>query len=177
VIGKTRNARRAYNAAEEEAYAVLQRLDGRESRSRTARARNLSELGRLESELAALLPIAWPRNSDSAELAAGTRWSAIVIQMVAGTEAADGPYARSKGPDDWERAFGHVLDELTGVTDLGRRAELMTRLYLAAHPVIGGIAAETIARLGTSYTRIALAQQERDASGSMQIIVPQFEKR
>lgn len=164
MIGKTRTARRAYFAASEDAYTVLQRLDGRESRSRMARARLLSDLARLESDMAALIPVAWPNESDSAELATGTRSSALVIQLLATTEAADYPHARGRGSAEWEQAFGHVLDELTGMTDLGHRAELMTRLYLAAHEVVGDVAAETIARLGTSYTRAALNAQTKTAA-------------
>lgn len=169
---KTRKAQRAYFAAGNKAGAVLDRLDSRKARSRTERAWLLSELALCESEMADHQMPGWPKADDAAEVTEGHRNSADILHMLASTEAAEGAYARTKGPAGWEDVFDHILDDLTGETDIGRRAELCTRLYLAAHPVIGSGAAETIARIGNSYTRIALAQQTQDASGSVQITDP-----
>lgn len=152
---KTRKAQRAYFAAGDAAGAVLDRLDG--SKGRNTRARLLSELALYESEMADHQTPGWPKEDDTTEVTEGHRNSADILQLLASTEAADGAYARSKGPDDWEAAFGHVLDDLTGETDLGQRAELCTRLYIAAYPLIGSDAAETISRIRTSYIRIALS--------------------
>jgi hypothetical protein len=152
-----RRARIDYYAAATRAAEAMQQIEGRDGRTASGRARLISELAACESAMSVLIKACrWDTAEDTA-MATEHHANANLLHILATTEVAQGAYARGRGPAEWEQAFGAVLDDLTAEHDFGRRAELFTRLYIAAHPVVGWPVAENIAALRTAYTRLALA--------------------
>lgn len=153
----TRRARIAYFATGIEAIKAIEALEGHNGHTPHGRARTLSALAAYESTMADLVTqCRWNATNDQTH-AAEHHDTAVLLGLIASTEVAADSYDRAHGPHSWEQAFGVVLDDLAGGTDPGIRAEVMTRLYIAARPVIGNNVAETITCLRDSYVRIALA--------------------
>ncbi|HEY5835012.1 hypothetical protein [Streptomyces sp.] len=155
----TRAARAAYVATATRAAAVWAELGSRTARHPHTRALLLGDLAALEEQLAGHYRAGWNTTRLDREIAGGHTVSAGVLHLVASTETAESLQDRTDGSLVWEEAFGYVLDALVGEADLGRRAELMTRLYLAAYPVIGDDAG-VIDRVGAAYVRVAVAQHD-----------------
>lgn len=160
---RTRLARNMYFTLGDRAVAVYDELDSASARHAHTRARLISDLAALEDSMGYAMRAGWPSSYDQ-DLAEVFSASAALLHLLASTEVAESPELRADGSLVWEEAFGPVLDALTGETDLGRRAELMTRLYLAAYPVLGGDVAETISRVGIAYLRIVLGDRARLAA-------------
>lgn len=149
-------ARARYNTLAERQYALWEHLDAAGAAQRHLRALLLGDLAHLEHRLAAVYAIGWTTADDDQTIADATAVSASLLRLVASTEESTALGSRAAGEPAWESAFGHVLDALTDLTDLTTRAEVMTRLYVAAVPVVGDHAAETLARIGLAYTRAAV---------------------
>jgi hypothetical protein len=172
-----RDGRRIYFTLADKAATVWDLLDGPKARYPHTRARLLSGLAVLEQQMGDAYAQGWNVTREDQEITQVCADTSELLQLLASASVAENLEFRTRGSEDWEDAFGHVLDQLVEhQSEPAVLAELATRLYLAAYPVVGGDVAETISRLQTAFVRIALAQQEQDASGSMQIIVPQFEK-
>lgn len=153
-----RTARLAYIGAADRRDTAYEELD--HAITPQTRALILSDLAAFEQQMATAAPTAWSSRHDTGPttqagmIAAGHETAAQLLHLIADTETGGGAELRAEhGPDHWEHAFGHVLDDLAETTAPARRAELTTRLYIAAHPIVGTDAAETIARVGDAYTR------------------------
>lgn len=155
-----RRARRVYFAANDAALTAYPRLQGHDGMTPSGRARILSNLAALEQTMSDAVAAAWPSpesNDDATDLQA----SSDLLQLLASTEAAEGREFRQQGPDDWEAGFGWALDDLAETNEPARRAELMVRLYLSVHLLLGGDVAETVAVISHAYIDLALAKQQR----------------
>lgn len=150
-----RRARIAYLAAVDQAIKTTEALEGHAGRTPGGRARALSALAAHENTMADLVTQCRWRNTDGHE-AADHRDAATLLTIIASTEVAIGAHDRTRGSGQWEQTFGAVLDQLAGVTDLGHRAEIATRLHIAAWPVLGSNVTETIACLYDAYVCLAL---------------------
>lgn len=153
-------ARTAYAKAERAAYRVFTETSETTVATPTALAYLLEEYANLECRLGFLASIAWPDTVVDAEerpLCVSHYNAAIMIRLVASTETAERITDRSVEPD-WEPCIGTVLDSLSRAREAGHRAELLTRLYIAAYPLVGDTAAEYIELLRNTYVQIALSQ-------------------
>lgn len=167
-----RTARLGYFAAGDRALEAHARLEGHGAQHATTRARLLSALSARETEMSVLVKGCQWNEEEDATVSAEHEATGTLLFLLASTESAHGVYNRARGPQHWEEAFGAILDDLTGETDLGHRAELMTRLYIAVHPVIGPAAAETLAVLRNSYAALALDQNATDRERTAAVAEP-----
>lgn len=154
-----RRARIGYLAAGTQAITTVEALEGHAGRTPGGRARALSALAAHENTMADLVTQCRWRNAEGHE-AADHRDAATLLTLIASTEVAVGAHDRTRGPGQWEQVFGAVLDQLAGVADIGYRAEIATRLHIAAWPVLGSNVTETIACLYDAYVCLALAAAE-----------------
>jgi len=152
----TRRARQAYFAAGERAIATVDRMYTLDWDTPTARARILNDLAAHEQTMAdTVTHCRWNGSADAGQ-AQVHRASAQLLRLIAGTQGTFDHTSRSRGPAQWEQAFGAVLDAMAGQHDPGSLAELTTRLYIAARPVVGSDVAETITCLRDAFTDLAL---------------------
>lgn len=145
----------AYYSLGNSAIGLYEELDRTRASQAGARAEILFLLSTTETAMADAYRAGWSAHPDDAVIAAETAVSGQLLRLLGSTEECTDPAVRLRGEEAWETAFGPVLDALTGATDIRRRAELTTRLYLDAQPVVGD-AAETISRVHLAYLRAAL---------------------
>jgi hypothetical protein len=154
-----RAARLRYFAAAQASSDAYDKLA--ETKSPQARALLLSTLSACEWHTHDMHVAAWcPRtgaDEEDQQTVGEHADAAELLHILASTEAAEGPAFRLPAPPEWEDLFGDVLNELSAEKNPARRAELMTRLYIRAQPVLGQIPGETINTLRTAYIRLALA--------------------
>lgn len=151
-------ARSAYGRAEREAYRVFTEISETTAAGSTARAYLFEEYADMEWRLGMLASVAWPDTAVDAEerpLCVSHYNAALMIRLIASTETAERITDRSI-ESAWEPYIGSVLDDLARTSDVGIRAELMTRLHLAACPLVGDAAVEVIEHLRNAYVQIAL---------------------
>lgn len=147
-------ARALYFRTADQAVAVYEQLNT--AWYATTRARLMANLAALEGILASAYADGWNTTPFDRELPIAYNLSSTLLYVLASTEAAESPEFRNVAPQAWEDAFGTILDQITAEPLAARRTELMTRLYIAAHPVLGTDVAETIASIRTTYISIAL---------------------
>lgn len=149
------NAQAAYFKADKRAGKVIAELE--HVTDPTVRARLLVELASLEYRMGEQNAAGWKDSKDDEgfTLTESCYHAGRLVELIASTETAGAPAGRDT-ESVWEDALGPVLDELTTVSAPAVRAELMNRLYLAAHPLVGSQAAEAIETLRRTYLRIAL---------------------
>lgn len=158
-------ARTAYFATNRRAGEVLRCMETADATDPTTRGRILTEAAGLEYQLGGLVAGGWRQDvlEDGRTLEGAHYDASRLMELVASTETATSHADRDTEPV-WEPDLGLVLDDLTQVTDPAMRAELMTRLYLAAHPLVGGQAAEAIESLRRAYLRLALNHPQGQAA-------------
>lgn len=80
-----------------------------------------------------------------------------LLHLLASTSAAEGePWSRVRGRQDWEEAFGSVLDDLTkAAAHATVYAEVLTRLWFPAAQHLTAEVAEVITHLITSIFHAA----------------------
>ena len=155
------NARTQYMRTGLKTEGIYAALSQPAARSARQRARLLTDWSVLEARLADLRTAGYAHYGEREQLAGGQtvttmhQHTARILQLIASTEIAEGPYHRDED-QPYEKALGPILDQLTTTKSTAIRAELMDRLYLAAHPVIGGDAAEVIETLRRIYLHLAL---------------------
>jgi hypothetical protein len=153
-------ARAAYAKAERAAYRVFTETSETTVATPTDLAYLLEESADLEWRLGMLASVAWSDTVVDVEgrLLCDSHYNAaLMIRLIASTETAEGIADRSI-ERDWEPYIGAVLDSLACAREAGHRAELLTRLYIAAYPLVGDTAAEYIELLRNTYVQIALNQ-------------------
>lgn len=154
---RRRTAQAAYFKAGDQAYRIIGKLEN--ETDPTTRARLLNGYAGREYHMSAQNCIGWPKgdtpDDDGFTLTDSHAHAARLVELIASTETAGTPSNRDT-ESAWEPTLGPVLDQLTRTTEPATRAELMNRLYLAACPLVGGQAAETIEMLRRTYLRIAL---------------------
>jgi hypothetical protein len=153
-------ARAAYAKAERAAYRVFTETSETTVATPPALAYLLEEWADQEYRLGLLASVAWPDTVVDAEerpLCDSHYNAALMIRLIASTETAERITDRSI-EHAWEPYIGTVLDSLACTREAGHRAELLTRLYIAAYPLVGDTAAEYIELLRNTYVQIALNQ-------------------
>jgi hypothetical protein len=163
-----RRARLAYLSTGNKAIEVVAEMDTLAWDDPTDRARLMSDLAAYEQMMSDLVLFCrWNRDEDAAQ-AGVHRTTAQLLRLLADTETADTSTDRTRGPAQWEQAFGAYLDDLAddSQADPAARAATMTYLYIASHPVIGADAAEAITCLRDAYTRLALTHTPDPATAA-----------
>lgn len=162
-----RRARLAYFSIGNKADAVITEMNTASWDDRTDRARLMSDLAAYEQMASDLVVFCrWDRDEDAAQ-AGVHRTTAQLLRLLADAETADTSADRTRGPAQWEQAFGAHLDDLADdQADPAARAATMTYLYIATHPVIGADAAEVITCLRDAYTRRALTHTPDPATAA-----------
>jgi ABC-type transport system substrate-binding protein len=153
---RRRTAQAAYFKAGDQAYRLIGQLET--ETDPTERARLLTAYAAREFQMSLHNGAGWPKgdtpDDDGFTLTDSHHNAARITQLIAATETGH-VHNRGRVPE-WDAAIGEVLDQLMAERDPAKRAALLNELYVAAHPVIGGQAAETVEMLRRTYLRIAL---------------------